>query len=112
MAPSNRLTADDVRRVARLSKLELDEARVEEERVRLSAVLGYVQRLRELDLLGVEPMPRASEETARLREDEAGEALPPETIADLAPEVFETTDGEGRTQRFIRVPRVLGEGGA
>lgn len=106
------LSADEVRRIARLSKLELDDAQVEIERARLSAVLAYVERLRELDLEGVEPMTRASTEGARLREDEPGQPLDPAVLADLAPGVFESVDAGGRTQRFIRVPKVLGEGGA
>jgi aspartyl-tRNA(Asn)/glutamyl-tRNA(Gln) amidotransferase subunit C len=110
--PHDALTNEDVRKVARLSKLLLDESQVDAERARLEAVLGYVERLRELDLEGVEPMTRASAEGARLRPDEPGPALDPSVISDLAPEVFESVDAEGRVQRFVRVPRVLGEGGA
>jgi len=106
------LTPDDVRKVARLSKLHLDDAEVDAERARLAAVEGDVERLRELDLDGVEPMARASEETARLREDEPGEPIAGETLADLAPEVFESHDAGGGVGRFIKVPKVLGEGGA
>ncbi|USO00218.1 MAG: Asp-tRNA(Asn)/Glu-tRNA(Gln) amidotransferase subunit GatC [Phycisphaeraceae bacterium] len=106
------LTNDDVRRIARLSKLELDDAQIETERERLAAVLGYVERLRELDLLGVEPMARASEEGARLRDDTPGEALDPGVAGELAPEVAEFHDAEGGVQRYIKVPKVLGEGGA
>tara|TARA_Y100001933_G_scaffold218696_1_gene227019 strand:- start:26 stop:415 length:390 start_codon:yes stop_codon:yes gene_type:complete len=121
-----RLSDDDVRKVARLSKLAVADADLDRERTRLEAVLGYVERLRELDLEGVEPMPRASEEPARLREDTPGEALKGDTLATLAPDVFEHhPDGFGTdagdetdlpadppTERFIRVPKVLGEGGA
>ena len=65
-----------------------------------------------LDLDGVEPMARASDEPARLRDDEPGEPLPGQTLADLAPQVEEFHDADGGVQRFIRVPKVLGEGGA
>lgn len=109
------LTSDDVRKVARLSKLTLTDSEIDAERTRLSAVLGYVARLRSLDLEGVEPMPRASDEPARLREDTPSDHLPPETLAKIAPSpdaIAETHDAEGRTQRHIRVPKVLGEGGA
>lgn len=110
------LSDDDVRKVARLSKLAVADADLARERSRLEAVLGYVERLRELDLEGVEPMPRASDEPARLRDDEPGEHLGPDTLASLAPDLAEhqSVDAEGNatTERFIRVPRVLGEGGA
>ncbi len=109
------LTPDDVRKVARLSKLSVPDAEIDAERDRLSAVLGYVERLQSLDLDGVEPMPRASDEPARLREDAPGDHLPPETLAGLAPNQdsqAETHDAQGNAQRYIRVPKVLGEGGA
>lgn len=110
------LSDDDVRKVARLSKLSVADADLDRERTRLEAVLGYVERLRELDLEGVEPMARASDEPARLREDTPGDPLNSDALATLAPDVFEhqSVDGEGdaQTERFIRVPKVLGEGGA
>ena len=86
------------------------------ERTKLEAVLGYVERLRELDLDGVEPMTRASDEPARLRDDTPGEPLKGDALATLAPDLYEhqqvDADGEAQTERFIRVPKVLGEGGA
>ncbi|HHN78796.1 MAG TPA: Asp-tRNA(Asn)/Glu-tRNA(Gln) amidotransferase subunit GatC [Phycisphaerales bacterium] len=106
------LTPDDVRKIARLSKVSIDESEIENERARLSAVLGYVQRLRELDLLGVEPMTRASDEGARLRDDTPAEPLDPAVLADLAPEPEEYVDPDGGVQRFIRVPKVVDGGGA
>lgn len=108
----DRLTPDEVRKIARLARLELDDAQIDEEQRRLTAVLGYVESLRELDLEGVEPMTRASTEGARLRPDTPGETLDPAALADLAPELHETHDAEGHTRRYISVPKVLGEGGA
>lgn len=131
MTPSNggdgtggAITAAQVRHVARLARLRLTDAEVELERVRLSAVLGYVQRLGELDLAGVEPLTHPGEVTNRLDEDEpmepgaAGEggvrgrsrgalggverSLGPAELRELAPSM----DGP-----FVAVPKVIGEGG-
>ena len=110
--PQPALTNDDVLKVAALSKLAVADEDLDRERERLSAVLGYVDRLRTLDLEGVEPMTRASDEPARLRDDTPGESLPSETLANLAPDLFESCDREGNTERLIRVPKVLGEGKA
>jgi aspartyl-tRNA(Asn)/glutamyl-tRNA(Gln) amidotransferase subunit C len=110
------LSNDDVRKVARLSKLSVSDADLDRERTRLEAVLGYVERLRELDLEGVRPMARASDEPARLRDDTPGEPLKSDALANLAPDLFEheqiDAEGAAQTERFIRVPKVLGEGGA
>lgn len=96
------LTAEQVRKVAKLSRLALDEAQVEQYRGRLSAVLGYMDRLRKVDLTGVEPLTHIADAVNRLDEDAPGPTLPNETLMKMAPEVMEP---------FIRVPKVLDEGG-
>lgn len=110
------LSDDEVRKIAGLSKLAVLDADLADVRGRLEAVLGYVECLRELDLEGVEPMTRASDEPARLRDDTPGEPLKGDTLSNLAPDLYEHqqvgADGESQTERFIRVPKVLGEGGA
>ncbi len=96
------LSADDVRRVAKLARLRLDAAQIDRYRAQLAAVLGHMDHLRELDLEGVEPLTHVGEVTNRLRDDEPGPTLNPETIASLAPE---SAGG------YVVVPKVLGDGG-
>ncbi|MEL7472505.1 MAG: Asp-tRNA(Asn)/Glu-tRNA(Gln) amidotransferase subunit GatC [Planctomycetota bacterium] len=95
------LSEADVRRVARLSRLSVSEDEIEGVRTRLGAVLGYVERLGELDLEGEEPMAHAGDEVNRLRGDEPSEGLSNKTLMDMAPEVLAP---------FVRVPKVLGGG--
>lgn len=96
------LSADEVRKVARLSRLALTDAQVEQYRTQLSAVLGYVERLSAADLAGVEPLVHVGEAVNRLDDDVPGPTLPIERLLSMAPDTWE---------RFIRVPRVLEEGG-
>ncbi len=96
------LSPDDVQKVARLARLRLDDAEIERERTRLAAVLGYVERLKSLDLSGVEPLAHVGEQTNRLDDDEIGGHLSNQTLMDMAPE---------RDPPFVSVPKVLGEGG-
>lgn len=96
------LSAEDVRRVARLARLSVDDAEAERERARLGAVLGYVERLRSLDLEGVSPMAHAGDEVNRLRDDEPGAMLDRAALEAMAPATLEG---------FVRVPKVLGDGG-
>jgi aspartyl-tRNA(Asn)/glutamyl-tRNA(Gln) amidotransferase subunit C len=100
--PREPLSSEEVRKVARLSRLALDEAQVERFRTQLSAVLGYVERLREVDLSGVEPMAHVGDSVNRLDEDRPGPTLPNEALMRMAPEKMEP---------FIKVPKVLDEGG-
>jgi aspartyl-tRNA(Asn)/glutamyl-tRNA(Gln) amidotransferase subunit C len=99
------ISAADVRKVARLSRLAVPDAQVEAYREQLGAVLGYVERLRELDLKEVEPLTHVGANFNRLAPDEPGPTLTNERLMHLVPEA-------GRaTPPFIGVPKVLDEGG-
>ena len=97
-----RLSPDDIRKVARLSRLEVAEADITRYGDELGAVLGYVERLRELDLSGVEPLTHVGDEANRLDEDVPGPVLGNDVAMRLAPESLAP---------FFSVPKVLGEGG-
>jgi len=100
---SNGPTLDDVARVARLSRLALDDAGLAAAQADLTAILGHVATLSSLDVEGVEPMARPHDQVNRLAEDEPGPTLDRQVLLALAPEV----EGD-----YIAVPKVLGEGGA
>ncbi len=96
------LSAEEVRKVASLARLALSDEEVARFGVQLSAVLDYMERMRELDLAGVEPLANVGETVNRLDDDEPGPTLPVEALARMAPQMFE---------RFVRIPKVLEEGG-
>lgn len=96
------LSPDTVRKVARLSRLALDDAQVEQYRVQLSAILGHMDRLNELDLEGVEPLAHAADAANRFAPAEPGPTLPNSALMDMAPDPMPP---------FIKVPKVLDEGG-
>ena len=106
------ITGEQVRKVAQLARLALPEVQVEQYRGELSAVLGYVNRLRELDLEGVEPMTSPVESVNRLAEDVPSPTLSNAQFMAIA---ANWSDGsENRTAAeppFIAVPKVLGGGG-
>ncbi|HZW05995.1 MAG TPA: Asp-tRNA(Asn)/Glu-tRNA(Gln) amidotransferase subunit GatC [Phycisphaerales bacterium] len=96
------LSAEQVRKVAGLAKLELADAEVERLRGELGAILSYAQRLQVVNLDGVEPLATPLELTGPMDDDApfAGYALTPEALHAMAP----ATDGP-----FIKVPKVLGD---
>jgi aspartyl-tRNA(Asn)/glutamyl-tRNA(Gln) amidotransferase subunit C len=51
----SKLTADDVLKLARLSRLKLTAAEVEKFRSELSEILDYVEKLDQVDISSVEP---------------------------------------------------------
>ena len=96
------ITPEEVRKVARLSRLSLTDDEVSAYARELGAVLGYVDKLRELDLEGVEPMTHVEDVVNRLDADEPGPTLANETLMEMAPDPMPP---------FVKVPKVLGDGG-
>lgn len=101
--PDHQLSLSEVRKVARLARLALTDEELADAQRRLSAIIGYMERLKKVDVTGVEPLVHVGGETNVLREDEAGPALPTQALLDMAPEVWE---------QFVKVPKVIdgGEG--
>ena len=109
MSDLERVSLEDVRRVAELAQLELTAE--EEPRMRrdLNAILDYVAQLGQLDTSQVEPMAQVSEVLAAsvdlppeklsvLREDEVQPSLDRQRVMAEAPE----SDGV-----FFKVPKVI-----
>ena len=101
--PDPRLSADDVRKVARLARLSPSDQDVELYRTQLSSILDYIDTLRKADLSGVEPLTHPSESTNRLAEDIPGETLPTDSLMRMAPD---------KLPPFIKVPKVIDGGEA
>ena len=95
------LSADEVRAIAHLARLELDESDVARYQKQMSAVLDYFQKLEELDTSQADPAASTLPSTHVMRPDEAEAALPVEAAVANAPD----SDGEQ-----FRVPAVLNMG--
>jgi len=96
----SRITADDVRKVAQLARLDLPEERIATYTVQLERILDYVAQLQQVDTEGVPPTTRAVEVVNVTREDQVQPTPVREQLLDLAPQ---------REGDFFRVPRILGD---
>lgn len=67
--PQMALSLDDVRRVAYLARIEVDDAGAAAVLEKLTGVFGMIEELQKIDTSGVEPMSHAQEMPLRLRED-------------------------------------------
>ncbi|MEZ5985588.1 MAG: Asp-tRNA(Asn)/Glu-tRNA(Gln) amidotransferase subunit GatC [Hyphomonas sp.] len=63
------VTKDDVRKVARLSRIAVDEAHLEELAGELNGILGWIDQLNEVDVSDVEPLTSVVETTLPMRDD-------------------------------------------
>ena len=99
MADDPKITVQQVRHVAKLARLALDDAKLERFAGQIEHILEYVDQIRQLDVEGVEPMAHALPLHNVLREDVVGPALPLADVLRNAP----ATDGP-----FFLVPKVIG----
>ena len=90
------VTKDDVRKVARLSRIAVDEAHLEELAGELNGILGWIDQLNEVDIDGVEPMTSVVETKLPMREDIVTDGNIPDQVLANAPR---TEDG------FFVVPK-------
>lgn len=89
-----------VRKVAKLARLEMSEAEAEEFAGQLNAILDYVARMNELNTDGVEPLAHCLPISNVFREDIVKESLGTEKTLANAPQ----KDGA-----FFKVPKILEE---
>ena len=90
--------AADVRRIAHLARISLDESRVEPMRAEINGILGWIEQLQEVDVANVEPMTSVTPMKLRARKDEVTDGGYPERVLANAPN---TDDG------FFLVPKVV-----
>ena len=93
----------DVKKIAVLARLNLTEdegARFQEE---ISAILSYIDSIKEVDVEGVEPTAHATLVTNVNRKDECGETQDVDTTMSNAPDAEDN---------MVRVPVVIDEGGS
>ena len=95
---AEKIDQQQVRKVAKLSRLDLSDAEVEEFTMQLSAILGYVEKMNELDTENVEPLAHCLPVHNVFREDVVKESLGADKALANAPQ----QDGE-----FFRVPKIL-----
>jgi aspartyl-tRNA(Asn)/glutamyl-tRNA(Gln) amidotransferase subunit C len=92
------ISRQDVEHVARLARLALTDAELERMREQLSAILDYIDKLRALDIEGVEPTSHAVPIVNVMRDDEVVPSLPQDEMLANAPD---------RVGEMFRVPRII-----
>ena len=92
------LTPEDVRKIAHLARLAIDENQEQAYAEHLSGILGFVERMNRVDTGGVEPMAHPLDAVQRLRPDEVTEADQRDKFQAIAPS---TQDG------LYLVPKVI-----
>ena len=96
----SRISQEDVRKVAKLARLDLEEAKITTYANQLERILDYVSHLESIDTEGVQPTTRAVEVVNVTRADAVETTEVRQELLNLAPQ---------REGDFFRVPRILAE---
>ncbi|HVT89619.1 MAG TPA: Asp-tRNA(Asn)/Glu-tRNA(Gln) amidotransferase subunit GatC [Tepidisphaeraceae bacterium] len=97
--PQSRITSDQIRHVAKLARLALDELQIARFCGQLDPILDYIAKIGQANVEGIEPMAHAVPLSNVLRQDLVEPALPLDRVLQNAPD----TDGP-----FFKVPKVIG----
>lgn len=93
-----KITRELLDKIAHLARLEIDEKDAEKMMKDMTAIVEWVEKLKEVDTDGVEPLTTMSYEINVLREDEVKEHLSRENALKNAPK---------KDNEYFRVPKVL-----
>lgn len=92
------LEAEDIRKIAYLARLTVNEADISRYVRDLSGILAFVEQMNQADTQGVLPMAHPMDAGQRLRPDEVSEVNQRELFQTIAPQVAEG---------FYLVPKVI-----
>lgn len=92
------LKIEDVRSIAHLARLHIDEADIDQYAADLSSILDLVDQMNQVDSSSVAPLSNPLDATQRLRDDEVTERDQREKFQSIAPDV---------EQGLYRVPKVI-----
>jgi aspartyl-tRNA(Asn)/glutamyl-tRNA(Gln) amidotransferase subunit C len=89
---------DTVKRVAKLSRIAVDDAKAEKMQGELNAIFGFIDQLNEVDVDGVEPMTSVVQMEMRKRVDEVNDGNKAEDVTANAP---------ASEENYFMVPKVI-----
>ena len=95
-----RISSDEVKKVAQLARLELNESEINQHAEQLEKILEYIKQLEKINTENVQCTTRAIEVVNVLRKDEKKYYENFEEILDLAP---------SRENKFFKVPKIINE---
>ena len=95
-----RISSDEVKKVAQLARLELNESEIDQHAEQLEKILEYIKQLDEINTDNIPCTTRAIEVVNVLRKDEKKDYKNSEELLDLAP---------SRENKFFKVPKIINE---
>ena len=95
-----RISSDEVKKVAQLARLELNESEIQQHGEQLEKILDYIKQLEKINTENIPCTTRAIEVANVLRKDEKKDYSNVEELMDLAP---------SRENKFFKVPKIIND---
>ncbi len=95
------VTIEEVKKLAKLSHLKLDEREAEKYQAELNAILGYVEKLQSVDIEGLEPTYQVSGNKNVVREDIVDQSLYQTTLQKLMMNAPGQIDGQLKVKKVL-----------
>jgi len=95
-----RISSDEVKKVAQLARLELNENEIHQHAEQLEKILEYIKQLEKINTENIACTTRAIEVVNVLRKDERRDYENSDELLDLAP---------SRENKFFKVPKIINE---
>ena len=95
-----KISKEDVKKVAKLARLKLNEEEIINHAQQLEKILEYINHLEKIDTKNIPCTTRAIEVTNAFRKDEKNDYQNKREILDLAP---------SREDKFFKVPKIISQ---
>ena len=95
------VTIEEVKKLAKLSHLKLNEQEAEKYQAELNAILGYVEQLQNVDIEGLEPTYQVSGNKNVVREDVVDQSLYQTTLQKLMSNAPGQIDGQLKVKKVL-----------
>ena len=95
-----KISKEEVKKVALLARLELNENQINDHAEQLEKILGYIEQLDKINTENVPCTTRAIEVINAFRKDEKKDYANTEELLELAP---------SREDKFFKVPKIINE---
>ncbi|RKD28998.1 Asp-tRNA(Asn)/Glu-tRNA(Gln) amidotransferase subunit GatC [Thermohalobacter berrensis] len=92
------ISKEDVKHVAKLARLEFSQEEIEDFTQKFASVIEYVEKLKEVDVEGIEPTYHVHPIKNVMREDKVGKSMDRDKVLSNAPD---------KETGFFKIPNVL-----
>lgn len=101
------LTTEDIKRIAHLARIQINEQEASATLAKLSGILGLIEQMQAVDTRGITPMSHSQDVAQRLREDVVTHANQREVFQAIAPGLGNGSEALATQDGLYLVPKVI-----